>query len=1288
MMAADMGIYYKLLPSVMCFIVVWLIGNAEEPIKVTLLAERYMYSDSSNNLGYQCYVSDPKLNIETDVTMTSTRHVWTRNTENQNPDPPEAEYFYHKEWPRYKVYWNNFQITDAFGVFDCTAQVAGKKDTTVSHIRLRSDADILPVNELLSQTFNIGDTEVSINMMSPTGGDVSTFRWMKDNVSISSTDGLSNYTIRRPLQLDDAGVFECYIDGERSQAKQALNLLIVRACPATRWGPPNCTGVCNSCYNGGICDENTGKCVCPPGFKGGECKEACGFNSFGDDCEFKCSATHEPQRCEGNLFCLRHPFGCRCITGYKGIACNEECEPGKYGASCLQTCNCNSNLCNRFTGECTGKCSFRRAGSNCQECEGMFYGSDCSQKCHCVKERCNRESGLCQTGGCLPQWVDLFPPFSCQTGLSDSTIYIKQNPGIPGRVTCVAVEGPRGDLDSLDLVATRDQHELMVNGIVSESSINKDSTNSRSRTFIITNVSEGDKLYCQLRKNDQNMAMFKVTVEVYDLPLLKSSPEVVSIFGRSVTISWSPWEGGIYDGDGPVVGYTLYFREDKVTKWSKSGYVSASEPREYMYTNLEPETSYMFSVAAVREGDGGEGPRGPSLNVTTRCKDNTKSWLPIVTSSLGGCLLLVSFIYLGAVIQRKRRRIRGNTPNIDYEGTSPPTEKGESSLETSIREEKVDQKIPDTDHETNDQAIPVYDNVQQPAPIPLTELARYITKCQSGAVDTFNEQFMLLRQGKQYQSEVGEKVENKEKNRFKNMLPYDHSRVVLESSGGDPHSDYYNANYITGLSGNKTFIACQGPNKASLNDFWRMIWQEHVLNIVMLTNLVERGKDRCLQYWPKVEKKGHFFGEINVTWLKSENVADYTTRYMTVTLEEEVRTVRIFHFLTWPDMDIPEQPTPLISLTKQVKAAQENVSAPLVVHCSAGVGRTGTFIGLYTLVDFLRRSETIDVFGYVQEMRENRIDMIQRPTQYAFLHECLLEEYLTGKTWIPKESMIALSLDQNKKKIVKQLKIHSKLDNRDRIHKSSPPAEPDRVRFPAITPVSKKLLFLQSVGKINTEGYINAFTVDSYSRREAFIVTQSPLPNTVEDFWRLIFDWKCSLIVMLNEIDPNDETCVQYWPDRNTVDYGFMTVELSDSNEQDGYYYTHFKVSHIDSQNPVKVHHLQAKAWDKKDLPGLLNFIDKVQSLQDRYCSDSKALVHCMNSVGRSGVFLCVKSEIERVQTERRVDIFNTVRQLRASNRHFVQSGEDYILCHQLLQQYLSPSSLTEPALYANITQL
>ncbi|XP_071838116.1 uncharacterized protein [Apostichopus japonicus] len=1382
-----MEVYYKLIQSAVLLLIVRFSVNAEEPVKVTLLATSYVYSGSSNNLGYQCYVSDPGLNIQTDVTMTSSRHVWTRNTVSQNPDPPEAEYKYHRLWPRYKVDWNDVQNTnDVFGVFDCTARVAGKKDTTVSHIRLRSDADILPANDLLSQTFNIGDTEVSINMMSPTGRDVSTFRWIKDNVPISSTDGLSNYTIMRPLQLDDAGVYECYIDGERRSAKQALNLLIVRACPATRWGPPDCLGVCKSCYNGGICDENTGECVCPPGFQGEECKDECGYNRFGDDCEFQCSGSDKREKCRSNLFCLRHPFGCRCVTGYKGIQCNEDCEPGTYGASCLQTCNCNRNQCNQFTGKCDAGCSSGWTGSNCQECEGMFYGSDCSQKCHCDKERCNRESGLCQTGGCLPQWVDLFPPFSCQTGLIENTTYIKQNPGISGRVKCVALEGPGGDVGSLDLLVSRDQTDLDVDGIVRESTIKEGST--ITQTFLVNNVRGGDNLYCQLRKNDKRLAIFQVSVDVFELPLLKSTPEVVSIFDGSVTISWSPWEEGINDGDGPVVGYTLYFREDKVTRWSKSGYVSASEPLGYVYTNLEPETSYMFSVAAVKVGDGGEGPRGPSLNVTTNCKvplspfnvsaetkegnyyvviiswqlppvtcssgvtnltiyyrnlssddviykdyiNNTSltqytfttlsrdikyevyitittsggeseksqtvpvpiqdksgpdSLLPIIGSSVGGCLLLIIIIIIVLVVLVQRRR-RDRGLELAHERTKRCIQKEESSFENSLREEGVDRNVPDTDHDITDQAIPVYDNVQQPAPIPLTELASYITKCQSGTVDNFNHQFMLLKEGKQYQSTIGEKEENKEKNRFKNMLPYDHSRVVLESHGGDPYSDYYNANYIKGLNGDKTFIACQGPNKASINDFWRMIWQENVHNIVMLTNLVERGRDRCLQYWPKAEKESRFFGEINVTWLCSETVADFSTRTMTVTWGEETRAVRIFHFLTWPDMDIPDQPTPLITLTKKVKSVQENVSSPLVVHCSAGIGRTGTFIGLYTLIDFLNGSEKIDVFGYVQEMRENRIDMIQRPTQYVFLHECLLEEYLTGKTWITTESIIALSLDQNKKKIFKQLKVHSELDSRDTNHTSCPPTEPERVRFPDATPVSNKLLFARSIGKMHADGYINAFEVDSYSRRQGFIVTQSPLPNTVEDFWRLVFDWKCSLIVMLNGLDPNDETCVQYWPDRNTVEYGFMTVELSDSNEQAGYYYKHFNVSHIDSQRKAKVHQLQIKSWDENDMPGILQFIHVVQTMQDEYSSDSPVLVHCINTVGRSGVFLCVKSEIERMQAEQRVDIFNTVRQLRASNRHFMQSEEDYILCHQLLNLHVSSAELTEPPIYANLTEL
>ncbi|XP_071838026.1 uncharacterized protein [Apostichopus japonicus] len=501
---------YLLLPLAIFILPLVAVGCTGESVKLTLLALNYTYDSSTTKMSYQCYVSDPD-----SVTMTSSRTVWTRDAASQNPPPPGARYYNgsNYNWPRFIVKWNNGRKNHkTFGVFDCTAKINGKDDTTVSHIRMRSDADIFPANDLLSQTFSINDSEVSINMMSPTGRNVSTFMWMKDNVPISSTDGLSNYTIMRPLQLDDAGVFECYIDGERSQAKQALNLLIVRACPATRWGPPACTGVCNSCYNGGICDENTGECVCPPGFKGDECKTECGYNRFGDDCEFRCSVSNEAKKCSGYLFCLRHPFGCRCVTGYNGIACNRGCEPGTYGASCLQTCHCNTSQCNPFTGECDAGCSSGWNGSNCQECDGNFYGSDCSQKCHCDKERCNRESGLCQTGGCLPQWVDLFPPFSCQTGLIDIT-YAKQNPGTPGRVTCVVQEGPGGNIDGLDLLVSRDQRDLILDGIVSEGSFREGST--KIHTFIVSNVREGDKLYCQLRKNNETLAMLHVTVEVY-----------------------------------------------------------------------------------------------------------------------------------------------------------------------------------------------------------------------------------------------------------------------------------------------------------------------------------------------------------------------------------------------------------------------------------------------------------------------------------------------------------------------------------------------------------------------------------------------------------------------------------------------------------------------------------------------------------------------------------------------------------------------------------------------------
>lgn len=536
-----MGIYFILISFVIIHLVIFPRGgHTQEAVQLTLLAQRYIFSDNENNRQYQCYVSNLNVDVRVDVTMTSSRLVWTRNGEDWNPDPPLAVFKFHSRWPRYVVTWGSHtSINDMFGVFSCTGEINGKEATTVSHIRMRSDAEILPTDRLLSQTVSINDTGVTISMIRA-NQDVAMFRWNKNNTRLPSADGLSNFTFNRRINREDAGVYECYIEGRRNTARQALKLLIVRGCPTTQWNPPDCLGVCESCYNGGICDENTGKCVCAPGFSQSQCKNTCGGNSFGHTCEFRCTSRSNLDACGGSLFCLNDPFGCRCITGFGGLDCDEECPPGTFGASCLQTCHCATNECDRYTGVCSNsECSRGWTGTNCQECDGSFYGSDCTKECHCEKQLCNSETGLCKPGGCLEQWIDLFPPFSCQTGLVRIIMNSKQNPGIPGWVTCAAFEGEGGDLDSLELVVSRNKLDLDMKGITSES-VSREGSNKTQR-FLVNTVNEGDVFFCQLRQTNISPAILQVTAETYVLPVLSSSPDVVSVNGTSVTITWFRW---------------------------------------------------------------------------------------------------------------------------------------------------------------------------------------------------------------------------------------------------------------------------------------------------------------------------------------------------------------------------------------------------------------------------------------------------------------------------------------------------------------------------------------------------------------------------------------------------------------------------------------------------------------------------------------------------------------------------------------------------------------------------
>ncbi|XP_076743547.1 receptor-type tyrosine-protein phosphatase H isoform X2 [Maylandia zebra] len=236
--------------------------------------------------------------------------------------------------------------------------------------------------------------------------------------------------------------------------------------------------------------------------------------------------------------------------------------------------------------------------------------------------------------------------------------------------------------------------------------------------------------------------------------------------------------------------------------------------------------------------------------------------------------------------------------------------------------------------------------------------------------------------------------ENKAKNRFNNVLPYDWCRVKLTTSDPDGISDYINANYMPGYSSNREYIATQGPLPSTVNDFWRMIWEQRVKRIVMVTNCIEGGRTKCEQYWP-ADSKSCLYGELLVTMRSEQQETNWTLREFNLKDRKtsEERTVKHFHFTAWPDHGVPECTEVLIQFRGLVRQhiEREGGKAPTVVHCSAGVGRTGTIISLDVLLQQLEKEQAVGINAFVHKMRLSRPYMVQTESQYVFLHQCIMD---------------------------------------------------------------------------------------------------------------------------------------------------------------------------------------------------------------------------------------------------------------------------------------------------------
>uniref|UniRef100_A0A4W3JKV4 protein-tyrosine-phosphatase n=1 Tax=Callorhinchus milii TaxID=7868 RepID=A0A4W3JKV4_CALMI len=558
----------------------------------------------------------------------------------------------------------------------------------------------------------------------------------------------------------------------------------------------------------------------------------------------------------------------------------------------------------------------------------------------------------------------------------------------------------------------------------------------------------------------------------------------------------------------------------------------------------------------------------------------------------------------------------------------------------------------------------------QPA-IRVADLLQHITQMKCGKSYGFKEEYESLPEGQSAAWDTAKKEENRCKNRYGNIIAYDHSRVRLQLLDGDPHSDYINANYIDGYHRPRHYIATQGPMQETVKDFWRMIWQENSASIVMVTNLVEVGRVKCCRYWPDDTE---VYGDIKVTLVETEPLAEYVIRTFTVQkkVNHEIREIRQFHFTSWPDHGVPCYATGLLGFVRQVKFLNPSDVGPLVVHCSAGAGRTGCFIAIDIMLDMAESEGVVDVYNCVRELRSQRVNMVQTEEQYVFVHDAILEACLCGNTTIPVCEFRAMYFNISKvdpqthsSQIKDEFQTLNIVTPRVRAEDCSVgllPRNHDKNRNMDVLPPDRCLPFLISVDG-ETSNYVNAALMDSYKQPAAFIVTQHPLPNTVTDFWRLVFDYHCSAIVMLNEIDAA-QLCIQYWPEKSLCCYGPIQVEFISADFEEDIIVRVFRIYNMARpQDGYRiVQQFQFIGWPSyRDTPGskrsFLKLIRRLEKWQEEYDGgDGRTVVHCFNGGGRSGTLCAVRSICEMIQQQNIVDVFHTVKTLRNNKSNMVDT--------------------------------